>query len=59
MNRIDGPEGGAGHDLLVGQEGSADRNRSGVLHANGKSHTILTRERWVIPTGAATSSRRH
>ena len=51
MNRTEGPEGGSGHDLLVGQDTSAARERTGVLRANGEHHTILTGERWVIPTG--------
>jgi deferrochelatase/peroxidase EfeB len=47
MNRAAGPEGAAGHDLLVGQA----RERIGELRANGGRHTIRTTARWVIPTG--------
>lgn len=51
MNRTDGPEGASGHDLLVGQDTSAARERTAVLRTNGEHHTIITSERWVIPTG--------
>lgn len=50
MNRTAGPEGASGHDLLVGQDTSAAQ-RSGVLPSNGEPCTILTGQRWVIPTG--------
>ncbi len=51
MNRTEGPEGGAGHDLLLGQDSSENGARTGVLRANGARHTIRTDGRWVIPTG--------
>jgi hypothetical protein len=51
MNRAAGPEGDAGHDLLVGQDTSPARVRTGLLRSPAGTHTLTTAERWVIPTG--------
>jgi deferrochelatase/peroxidase EfeB len=51
MNRAAGPEGAAGHDLLLGQGTLATRERTGELRADEGRHTIRTTARWVIPTG--------
>ena len=49
MNRAAGPEGGANHDLLVGQ--SQDAPRSGTLRSGRAEAAITPGESWVTPTG--------
>jgi Dyp-type peroxidase family len=51
MNREIGPEGEAGHDLLVGQSRGAPARRAVLRSEAGGREEIRTRERWVIPTG--------
>ena len=51
MNRVNGPEGGTGHDLLVGQGSGATRQRTANLPAAGGATPIATLAEWVIPTG--------
>lgn len=51
MNREGGPEGDAGHDMLVGQSRSAPERRCILRSPEGERETISTAERWVIPTG--------
>jgi Dyp-type peroxidase family len=54
MNRANGPEGGAGQDLLVGQGAGATRERSANLRAaegGGAPTRITTLAEWVTPTG--------
>lgn len=54
MNRVNGPEGDAGHDLLVGQGAGATRERTAQLRAaeaGGTPTPIATLSEWVTPTG--------
>jgi Dyp-type peroxidase family len=54
MNRVNGPEGEAGHDLLVGQGPGAARERSARLRSaqeGGEPLPIVTLSEWVVPTG--------
>jgi hypothetical protein len=54
MNRVNGPEGGTGHDLLVGQGSGEGRERSANLRAQasgGAPTRIATLAEWVVPTG--------
>ena len=49
MNRAAGPEGGANHDLLVGQSQSGPR--TGTLRSGQAEAPISPPESWVTPTG--------
>jgi Dyp-type peroxidase family len=54
MNRRHGPEGDAGHDLLVGQGDGPNRERAVDLRddeSGGAPARIATLTEWVIPTG--------
>jgi Dyp-type peroxidase family len=52
MNRPLGPEGDAGHDLLVGQSHGASGARAATLRSpDGDETTITADADWVIPTG--------
>ncbi len=48
MNRPRAPEGGAGHDLLVGQ---APVRRCPLPGADGRTEPVQTEDAWVVPTG--------
>jgi deferrochelatase/peroxidase EfeB len=48
MNRRHGPEGNAGHDLLVGQ---ADMRTCQFPGRDGRTETLAATEHWVLPTG--------
>lgn len=49
MNRVHGPEGDGGHDLLVGQGAGTTRERT--AHLREPAGRIVTRDEWVLPTG--------
>jgi Dyp-type peroxidase family len=54
MNRVNGPEGDSGQDLLVGQGSGPTRARSAGLRSTtpgGAAVPIVTLTEWVIPTG--------
>lgn len=54
MNRRNGPEGDAGHDLLVGQGDGPDRERVADLRgaeSGAAPARIATLSEWVTPTG--------
>jgi Dyp-type peroxidase family len=54
MNRRNGPEGDAGHDLLVGQGDGPNRERAADLRdaeSGGAPARIATLIEWVVPTG--------
>jgi Dyp-type peroxidase family len=48
MNRRHGPEGNAGHDLLIGQ---APQRECTLLGKGGRTDSLRTSVRWVLPTG--------
>ena len=54
VNRRNGPEGDAGHDLLVGQGNGPNRERAADLRcaeSGGAPARISTLVEWVVPTG--------
>jgi deferrochelatase/peroxidase EfeB len=51
MNRVSGPEGDTGHDVLIGQGPPPARERRGNLRGEGAPAPLQTSAEWITPTG--------